>query len=135
MKYWTDPAWRRATGAAALLFVAGGVTGVLVDRTLLSPASIHAAPLTADALAHRLGLSRADEARIRGLLDSLHTEMSMHVQLGPDALGAAARAAQGRIEAALPLDSRAEFRAWMKEHHDHLMGRMRGGHTAPTPRH
>ena len=125
MKYLTDPAWRRATSAAALLFVAGGVTGVLVDRALLSPTEIYATPLTADAMAKHLGLSPAHEARIRALLDSLHAEMAAHVQVGPDALGAAAKAAQERIEAALPLEARTQFRAWMREHHDQLMGRMR----------
>lgn len=124
MKKWTDAARWRAAGTAALLVVTGGVMGVLVDRLWLSPPEAHATPLTAEALAARLGLSSAEEAHLRALLDSLHTEILHHA---PDSLGIAVRNAQLRIEAALPADARPEFRAWMQEHHEQLRGRMRGG--------
>jgi hypothetical protein len=127
MKKWTDGAWWRAAGTAALLLVTGGVMGVLVDRLWLSPHDVHATPLTAEAMAARLDLSSADEARLRALLDSLDAEIRALVQRAPDSLGAAARSTQLRIEAALPPDARAEFRAWMQEHHEQAMGRMHGG--------
>jgi hypothetical protein len=124
MKKWTDGVWWRAAATAALLLVSGGVMGVLVDRLWLSPPEAHATPLTAEAMAARLGLSPAEEARLRALLDSLHTEILHHV---PDSLGAAVRNAQLRIEAALPPNARSEFRAWMQEHHEQLRSRMHGG--------
>ena len=124
MTKWTDGAWWRAAGTAALLLVSGGVLGVLVDRLWLSPPEAHGKSLTAEAMAARLDLSAAERARIQALLDSLHTEILDH---GPDSLGTAARNAHRRIEAALPADARSEFRAWMREHHERLRGRMHGG--------
>lgn len=127
MKKWIDGAWWRAAGTAALLLVAGGAMGVLADRLWLSPPETHAPPLTAEAMAARLGLSSAEEAHLRALLDSLHAEIVAVVQQNPDSLQAAVRNAQLRIEAALPPDARSEFRAWMQEHHRQMMGRMHGG--------
>jgi hypothetical protein len=127
MKKWTDGASWRAAGTAALLLVAGGVMGVVVDRLWLSPHETHATPLTAEAMAARLSLSSAEEARVRALLDSLHAEIRAVVQQGPDSLRTAVRNAQLRIEAALPADARSEFRAWMQEHHAQMMDRMHGG--------
>jgi hypothetical protein len=124
MKKWTDGASWRAAATAALLLVTGGVMGVLVDRLWLSPPEAHATPLTAEAMAARLGLSSTEEAHLRALLDSLHKEILHHA---PDSLGAAVRNAQLRIEAALPANARSEFRAWMQEHHEQLRGRMHGG--------
>ncbi|MBI4421971.1 MAG: hypothetical protein HY560_14195 [Gemmatimonadetes bacterium] len=123
---WTDGPWWRAAGTAALLLVTGGVMGVLVERLWLSPPETRATPLTAEAMAARLGLSSAEEAHLRALLDSLHAEIQAVVQQDPDALNAAVRNAQLRIEAALPPEARSEFRAWMQEHHDRIMGRMHG---------
>jgi hypothetical protein len=98
--------------------------GILVDRLWLSPPEAHATPLTAEAMAVRLGLSSAEEARLRALLDSLHREILHHA---PDSLGSAVRDAQLRIEAALPVRARSEFRAWVQEHHEQLRGRMHSG--------
>ena len=124
MTTWTDRAQWRAIGVAALLFVSGGVMGVMVDRLWLAPPEAHAAPLTARAMAARLGLSVAEEERLVALLDSLHADILHH---SPDSLGTAVRNAQLRIEAALPAAARSEFRAWLQEHHEQLTGRMRGG--------
>jgi hypothetical protein len=132
MKKWTDGARWRAAATAALLLVTGGVMGILVDRLWLSPPEAHATPLTAEAMAARLGLSSAEEARLRALLDSLHTEILHHA---PDSLGSAVRNAQLRIEAALPPDARSEFRAWVREHHEQLRGRMHSGRTDHGPMH
>ena len=121
-----DARWQ-AAGAAALLLLSGGAMGVLVDRLWLSPPAVHATPLTAEAMAARLDLSIAEEARVRTLLDSLHTEIVAVVEQGPDALRSAARDAHHRIEAALPPGARAEFRVWMQEQHQQLLGRMHGG--------
>ena len=126
MKAWTDRAWWRAAGTAALLLVSGGVIGVVVDRLWLSPRELQAAPLTAEAMATRLALSPEDEVRLHVLLDSLHAEIVAAVQQGPDSLRAAVRSAQHSIEAALPVEARAEFREWIQEHHQQ-MRRMHGG--------
>jgi hypothetical protein len=127
MTKWTDGAWWRAAGTAALLLVTGGVMGVLADRLWLSPPETHATPLTAEAMAARLGLTSAEEAQLRALLDSLRGEIHAVVQRAPDSLRAAVSNAQLRIEAALPSDARSEFRAWMQEHHAQMVGRMHGG--------
>ena len=126
MKRWTDRTWWRAAGTAALLLVTGGVMGVMVDRLWLSPRELQAAPLTAEAMASRLGLSSEDEARLRVLLDSLHSEILAAVAQGPDSLRAAVRSAQHSIEAVLPAEARAGFREWIQEHHQQ-MRRMHGG--------
>jgi hypothetical protein len=127
MKKWTDGAWWRAAGTAALLLVTGGAMGALADRLWLSPPETHGRSLTAEALAARLGLSSVEEARLRALLDSLRGEIHAVVQRAPDSLGTAVRNAQLRIEAALPADARSEFRAWIQEHHEQLRSRMHGG--------
>lgn len=114
----------KAAGAAALLLVAGGLLGVLVDRLWLVPREAEAAPLTVQAMAERLGLSASEEARIRALLDTMHNEMTAAAQHGSDSLHSAARSAHQRLEAALPADARAEFRAWLQEHHRQMMERM-----------
>lgn len=126
MKTSTDGARWRAAGTAALLLVTGGVMGVLADRIWLSPPELRATPLTAEAMAARLGLASAEEAHVRALLDSLHAEILTVVEQGPDSLRMAVRNAQHRIEAALPPDVRPEFRAWMREHHDRMNRRMHG---------
>lgn len=126
MKKWTDGTRWRAAGTAALLLLTGAVTGVLVDRFWLSQRGTHAAPLTAEAMAARLDLSSAEKAHVSALLDSLHADILHH---SPDSLGPAVRNAQLRIEAALRPDARAEFRAWMQEHHQQLRGRMHGRRT------
>lgn len=117
---------RKAAAAATLLFLAGGLSGVLVDRLLIRPRAVEATPLTARAMAARLDLSRSDEARIRALLDSLHAEVAAAAQQGPDSLRTVARSAHQRLEAALPPEARAEFRIWMQEHHRRMMERMGG---------
>jgi hypothetical protein len=130
MRGWTDGARWRAAGTAALLLVSGGVMGVLVDRLWLSLPGAHAAPLTAEAMSQRLGLTSAEEARLRTLLDSLHVEI---LDQSPDSLATAVRNAQLRIETALPPGARAEFRAWIQEHHEQLRGRMHRGPREHVP--
>jgi hypothetical protein len=127
MTKWTDATWWRAAGTAALLLVAGGVMGVLVDRLWLSPPETHATPLTAEAMAARLDLSSVEQARLRALLDSLRSEIHAVVQRAPDSLGMAVRNAQLRIEAVLPPAARPEFRAWMRDHHAQMRSRMHSG--------
>jgi hypothetical protein len=139
MNKWTDAARWRAAATAAFLLVAGGVVGVLVDRHWLSPPALEANPLTADAMAARLGLSSAEAAHVRALLDSLHADIHAAVRHGPDSLQAAIRNAQQRIEEALPPEARPEFRAWIQEQHEHTMehttDRMRGGRLDHGPAH
>src|SRR5262245_46807640 len=130
-----DGARWRGAATAVLLLVTGALMGILVDRYWLAPPPMHAAPLTAEAMAARLRLSPAETERVRRLLDSLHTEILGVVPQGPDSLAKAARDAQKRIEAVLPPDARAEFRAWMQQHHDQLMSRMHGDHTNRAARH
>ncbi|MBI4539879.1 MAG: hypothetical protein HY704_10270 [Gemmatimonadetes bacterium] len=127
MNKWTDGARWRAAGTAILLLVAGGVMGVLVDRLWVSPPESQAAPLTVEAMATRLGLSSSEAAHVQMLLDSLHAEIHAAVEQGPDSLRTAVRNAQRRIEAALPPEARPEFRAWMHEQYEHMMGRRHGG--------
>jgi hypothetical protein len=117
----------KAAAAAALLLLTGGVTGVLVDRLLLTPHDVHTMPLTAQALAARLDLNPAEEARVRALLDTMHAEVTTATRHGPDSLLVTARSAHRRIEAALPPDARPEFRAWLHEHHRLLMQRIGDG--------
>lgn len=124
MSEWIERARLRAMGTAALLVVSGAAMGILVDRLWLSPPPAQASSLTAEGMAARLGLSPTEEARLRGLLDSLHAEI---VRQGPDSLGVTVRDAQRRIEETLPPDARSEFRAWMREHHERMMHRMHGG--------
>lgn len=120
---------RQAAVTGALLLVAGAGMGILADRLWLSPTEARAAPLTVEALSDRLGLAAPEEARLRALLDSLHVEIAGVVERRPDALGATVQDAHRRIEAALPAEARAEFRAWIEEHHERMMGRMHhGGH-------
>lgn len=124
MKKWTNaPRWR-AAGTAALLLVAGGALGVVADRLWLSPPPAEATPLTAEAMATRLELSASEAAHVRSLLDSLHAEILTVVRQSPDSLGTAVRNAHQRIEAALPPEDRSAFRAWIREHHEQMMGRM-----------
>jgi hypothetical protein len=122
----TDGAAWRAILTAALLLVTGSVLGVLVDRHWLSPPETHATALTAEAMATRLGLSSSEAVHVQALLDSLHVEIHEAIPRGPDSLRTAVRDAQRRIEAALPPEARSEFRAWMREHHARMMGRMHG---------
>lgn len=126
MNQWRGSSRRKAAAAAVLLLLAGGLLGVLVDRVLLLPHEAEAAPLTAQAMAARLGLSVSEQARIRALLDTMHNEMSAAAQHGSDSLHSVARNAHQRLEAALPPDARAEFRAWIQEHHRRMMERMGG---------
>jgi hypothetical protein len=133
MSQWKRGTRRKAIATAALLLLAGGAAGVLIDRLWLLPREAVAMPLTAHAMAARLDLSAADQARVRALLDSMHADMTAAAQQGSDSLLTTARNAHRRIEAALPPDARAEFRAWMHEHHRQLLarigsGRMHGGH-------
>lgn len=122
---------RRTAAAAAvlLLLLAGGLLGVVVDRVWLLPAGhrgAEAMPLTVDALVARLDLSPSEEARMRALLDSMHTELAAAARHGSDSLHSAGRNAHQRLEAALPAPARAEFRAWIEEHHRQMLERMGG---------
>lgn len=128
MNDWSPDARWRTVLTATLLLVAGGVMGVVADRLWRSAAETHATPLTADAMAAHLGLSSPEEAELRALLDSLDTEIRAVVQRDPDSLRTVVQSAHRRIEAALPADARAGFRAWMHEHHLQLMSRMHGAH-------
>lgn len=127
MKSWTDGARWRAAGTAALLLLAGGAMGIVADRLWLSPAPVEAAPLTAEAMATRLDLSASEAAHVRALLDSLHAEILVILQQNPDGLATKVRDAHRRIEAALPVDVRPEFHAWIRQHHDQMMNRVRRG--------
>jgi hypothetical protein len=120
---------RRKAGAAAVLLLLTGVAlGVFLDRVVFLPRPLAAMPLTAEALADHLDLPPSDELRIRLLLDSMHADVLAAAAGGPEALAAAAHNAHERIEAALPPDARAAFRAWVQDHHRQMMER------APTPR-
>lgn len=115
---------RKAAMLAALLLLAGGLSGVLVDRFWLLPRGDDTMPLTAHAMAARLDLDASQEARVRLLLDSMHTDVIAAARYGPDSLASAARTAHARLEAALPPHSRAEFRAWLVDHHHQLLERL-----------
>jgi len=124
MKERTPRAHARTAAAAALLVLAGGLAGIAVDRLWILPSEAPASPLTVDALVERLGLDGPEEAEIRALMDSLHAEVVTAARAGPDSLAAAARSAHRRIEGALPADARPAFRAWVRDHHGHAMGRL-----------
>ena len=124
MNAWNDRPRRKAWMAAALLLLAGGLSGVLVDRLWLIPRGDETMPLTAHALAARLDLAPSEEARIRALLDSMHADVVDAARHGPDSLAAAARHAHRRLETALPPHSRVEFRAWLVDHHRQMLERM-----------
>jgi len=115
---------RRAVMMAALLLLAGGLSGVLADRLWLLPRGDDTMPLTAQAMAARLDLDASEEARIRALLDSMHADVIAAARHGPDSLATTARNAHLRLEAALPPHSRAEFRAWLVDHHRQMLERM-----------
>jgi hypothetical protein len=117
----------KAVITAAFLLLAGGVSGVLLDRLWLRSHDVEPMPLTAQAMAARLDLTPAEETRMRALLDSMHAEVTAAAHHGPDSLAVTARRAHQRIEAALPSAARAEFRAWMQDHHRQLMRRMGSG--------
>lgn len=124
MRERSRPTRARTAAAAALLLLAGGLAGVAADRLWLLPAAPHVSPLTVAALVERLDLDGPEEARIRALIDSLHAEVATAARAGPDSLAAAARSAHRRIEGALPADARPAFRAWVRDHHGHAMGRL-----------
>lgn len=126
MNQWKGGTRRKAAAAAVLLLLAGGLLGVVVDRLWLFPREAESTPLTARAMAARLGLNASEEARIRALLDTMHSEMTAAAQQGSDSLHSAARNAHQRLEAALPPDARAEFRVWIQEHHRQMMQRVDG---------
>jgi hypothetical protein len=123
----------RAVGTAVMLFVFGAVTGILADRLLLRPVRLEAAPLTMDAMVDRLGLSEVESLRVRALLDSLHTELAGVLLDDPESLRGRVGQIQQRIESALPEDARSEFREWMEEHHQSMIGRGRHGPSHATP--
>lgn len=129
----TGARWRAAV-TAALLVVMGAALGVVADRLWRAPSTLEAAPLTAEAMAARLGLTSAEERHVRALLDSLHGEMLVTVDQRPDSLRMAVHAAQLRIEAAMPPEARPKFRAWVREHHERV-GRLHGGTRAHGPTH
>jgi hypothetical protein len=113
----------------------GAALGVLADRLWLFPSKAEAQPLTAEAMALRLELSPDEEERLRDLLESLHAEVLSVVENNPGSLRAAVRDAQHRIEATLPPEALPEFHAWIREHHEQLMGRMHGASMTHTRSH
>lgn len=116
---------RRALATALMLLLAGALAGIAIDRLILMPRPAAAAPLTAEGMADQLGLGPADQARIRALLDSMHTEiLEAASRFGPAGMLATASSAHERIEAALPPELLPRFRAWMEEHHRQLMDRV-----------
>jgi hypothetical protein len=118
----------KAIATIALLVLASGTLGALVDRVWLrTPAAGAMMPLTAEALAEQLELDPSEAARVRALLDSMHAEVVTAIGQGPDALAAAADHARVRLEGALPPDARPAFRRWMEDHHRQMMERMGGG--------
>lgn len=129
MRERTRPTRAGTAAAAALLVLAGALAGIAVDRLWILPAEAPDSPLTVDALVERLDLDGPEEARIRALIDSLHADVTTAARAGPDSLAAAARSAHRRIEGALPADARPAFRAWVRDHHGHAMGRL----DDPTP--
>jgi hypothetical protein len=116
----------KAAAVAVLLLLAGGAAGVIVDRVWLLPRAAGTFPLTAHAMAARLELGPVEEARIRTLLDSIHTDVTAAADHGPDSLRHTAQNAHLRIEAALPPEARPAFRSWMHDHHRQLMERLDG---------
>jgi len=125
------PARLRAAATALLLLVAGAALGVAVDRLWVAPAQAEGLALTPDAMSARLGLSDAEAAGLRTLLDSLHTTVTGAAAEGPVALRAATDAAHRRIEASLRPESRPAFHSWMHENREHMMQRMRRGAMYP----
>lgn len=123
----SNTARRKAGATALLLLLTGGALGVLVDRMWFLPREVEATALTAEALAAHLDLGPAEEARIRALLDSLHTEVMLAAREGPDALATAAQSARARLEAALPPDARPAFHGWMRHHNSQMMERLHRG--------
>jgi hypothetical protein len=69
-----------------------------------------------------LGLSEGESARVRVLLDSLHTELARVLIENPDSLRISVHEIRARIEAALPESARPQFREWILEHHRSMMG-------------
>jgi len=118
----------RAAGTAIALVLFGALLGITVDRLLHEPVPVARAPLTADAMAARLGLAAEDEARLRALVDTLNSEVLAAMAEGPEALLAATHAAHLRIEASLPEEARTAFHSWMREQHRQIMHHMEGMH-------
>jgi hypothetical protein len=131
---------RGAQATAFVLVLAGALSGIAIDRLLLVPRPAAAAPLTARGMADQLGLGPAEEARIRSLLDSMHTEvLESAARSGPDGMLASVRDAHARLEAALPPELLPRFRVWMEDHHRQLIDRldaegMHGRNGEPAPR-
>jgi hypothetical protein len=115
----------RAAGAASLLLVAGVALGIVVDRLALLPAPADASAVTVESLAERIDLSSEEAARLRALLDSLHADVMAAAGEGSEALRAATETAHERIEGSLDPEVRQDFRAWLQEHREHMMRRMR----------
>lgn len=124
----SNPRWRAAL-VAAVLFGAGVIVGVTVERTRAGrvPTPALAEPLTVEALSRSLDLDTLAEMRVRVLLDSLEPDIAQAAMQGPDSLQAAARRARQRLEAALPGDRREPFRSWMEGHKSRMMQMMHRG--------
>jgi hypothetical protein len=105
-----------------MLFVSGALVGIVSDRVVLRPAPLAATPLTVNAMVDHLGLSESESARVRVLLDSLHTELARVLVENPDSLRVSVHEIRDRIEAALPESARVEFREWILEHHQSMIG-------------
>jgi hypothetical protein len=127
---------RKAAITAALLLIAGTLAGIALDRLWLMPAVASPVPaLTSDAMLAHLDLEPTAAARIRALLDSMHTDITAAAEQGADSLRATAHRAHERLEAALPPDARTEFRTWMHAHHRQMLERVEhGGHRDATHR-
>lgn len=124
----TDPmrnARSTAVVVALLLFLTGGVVGVVVDRLLLLPSEVQAAPLTVDDMVADLGLSEAEEARVRDFMERMHPIVLEAAQEGPDSLLTATRNVHQRLEELLPPHARSGFQGWIGEHHRGMMERLR----------
>ena len=120
---------------ALLLVLAGAAIGVLADRLWLRPTEAAAMPLTPEALVEYLDLGPSDEARVRTILDSLHTEVVSAAAGGSADLATVARDAHARIESALPSEARPVFRSWVADHHNQMIERMKGGMHGPMHPH
>jgi len=125
----------RAIGSAVLLLVTGAAIGITVDRLWISAPTVEAAPLTAESMVARLGLSEAEGRRLNALLDTLHADLSAALVRGPDALREATDAAHRRIHASLPPEARADFHVWMQEHHEQMMDGSARGPLSPGMMH
>lgn len=111
--------------AALLFFLAGSMTGVVVDRFWLRHLTAAPPPLTVDAMVSDLALSDTDERRVREFLNEMHPSVIEALEAGPDSLLATTRSVHQRLLEILPPEARPRFRRWLQQHHHGMMRQMR----------